>query len=212
MTSCSESFLYSQSIQNLSSINPCLESFLNLHMWVSANLEIYFLKFLNKKTDHIFPWVHLLFQGRLASVAHALKRYKEWDLAWEIYFNPNTVKCTESLSPCTVNYDVNFQICLWKRIKEVLVCINSSSRTRVLIKWSYFGLGYVLYDLLYIWFKSKFSITRISSLANARHLERVNLIFEDKNYVCMFPFHLNSFFNAEYDSILQLLQMANNEI
>lgn len=146
------------------------------------------------------------------SVAHAHKRCKEWDLAWEIYFSPNAVKCRESLSPYTVNYDINFQICLRKRIKEVLVYINSSSWTRMLIKWSYFGLGCVLYNLLYIWFKSKFSIIRISSLANARHLERINLICEDMNYVWMFPFHLNSFFNAEYDSILQLLQMANNEI
>lgn len=140
-----------------------------------------------------FSWVCLLFQGWLSSVAHAYRRYKELDLAWEIYFNPNSAKCTGSLLPYIVNYDVNIQICLWKRIREVLVYINSSSWTRVLIKWSYFGFGCVLYDLLYIWFKGKFSITYISPIANVMHLGRVNLIFEDKNCK-MLPFYLNSSF------------------
>lgn len=96
-------------------------------------------------------------------------------------FNPNSVKCRENLSPYTVNYDIYFQICKWKGIRKVLVYINFSSWTRMVIKWSYFGFGYALYDLLYIWFKGKFSITCISSLVNVMHLERVNLIFEGKN-------------------------------
>lgn len=94
------------------------------------------------------------------------------------HFNPNSVKWRENLSSYTVNYDINFQICVWKRIRKVLVYINSSSWTRMLIKWSYFGFSY---DLLYIWFKGKFSITCISSLVNVMHLQRVNLIFKGKN-------------------------------
>lgn len=97
------------------------------------------------------------------------------------------------MSPYTVNYDINSQICLWKRIREALVYINSRSWTRVLIKRGYFGFGCVLYDLLYICFKGKFSVTYISSMANVMHLGRVNLIFEGKNYK-MFPFYLTSFF------------------
>lgn len=57
------------------------------------------------------------------------------------------------------------------------------------IKWSYFGCGCVLYDLLNIWFKGKFSITRLSYLVNSMHLERANLIFEDKNYKMFSSFH-----------------------
>lgn len=120
---------------------------------------------------------------------HFLSNKVKIDLTYETYFNPNSVKCRKSLSPYTVNYDINFQICLWKRIWEVLVYINSSSWTRVLIKWSYFGCGCVLYDLLYMWLKSKFSVARISFLAYAMHLERVNLIFERKNCEIFSCFH-----------------------